>query len=161
MHRIERINELTARQVLTWRYTDQYALYNPSEETLEEDLAALLNPQYNYYVVHDGETLIGYCCFGEDAQVPGGDYSLPDALDIGLGLRPDLTGQGRGADFLAAILKFAQQEYRPRYFRATIAAFNLRSQRVFAKTGFRPVQTFMNESARPLQFVVMVKDVLV
>lgn len=28
---------------------------------------------------------MGYCCFGTDARVPGGDYSA-DALDIGLGM---------------------------------------------------------------------------
>ena len=73
----------------------------PDADELARDVAALLRPDYHYHAAHD-ETgrLVGFCCFGEDAQVPGGDYSLP-ALDIGLGLHPDLTGRGLSHSFLA------------------------------------------------------------
>ena len=56
-----------------------------------------------------------HCSFGIDAQVPGGDYSA-QALDVGLGLRPDHTGQGLGVTFLGAILAFAQERYSPTNF---------------------------------------------
>jgi hypothetical protein len=44
---------------------------------------------------------IGFCCFGPDAQLRGGDYHEP-ALDVGLGLRPDLVGKGLEVAFPAS-----------------------------------------------------------
>jgi ribosomal-protein-alanine N-acetyltransferase len=73
--------------------------------------------------------------------VPGGDYD-EEALDIGGGLRPDLTGQGLGPSFMEAALEFGRRQFGPVSFRATVAAFNRRAQRVCEKLGFRPVQTF-------------------
>ena len=78
---------------------------------------------------------------GPEAQVPGGDYSEP-ALDIGIGLRPDATGRGLGKLVLAEFLDFALDVYRPDRFRATIAAFNLRSQRTFLGLGFVETSRF-------------------
>jgi [ribosomal protein S18]-alanine N-acetyltransferase len=152
----QKMTAIQAREILTWRYTRPYAVYNPDEATLEEGLAVMLDPRNAYHAIYNGTTLVGFCCFGEDAQVLGGDYSLPDTLDIGLGMQPELTGQGKGTAFLAAILEFAQRQYRVKYFRATIAAFNRRSQRIFEKAGFQYVQNFMRDGVIP--FVVMVKD---
>src|SRR5262245_13252455 len=102
----QRMTERAARDISTWRYPDQDAFYNPDEASLEGYIASLLDPHYAYYAIYEEAMLVGFCCFGEDAQVPGGDYCPPDTLDIGLGLRPEWTGQGRGTAFLAAILAF-------------------------------------------------------
>ena len=55
--------------------------------------------------------LVGYCCYGLDAQVPGGEYliNMPAVLDIGVGMKPNLTGAGRGHDFVSAILEYANE----------------------------------------------------
>lgn len=147
------------RALLQWRYPEPYALYNTNGENEAEELSYFLDPRHAYYALYDDAgQLVGFCCFGQEARVPGGDYSEA-ALDIGLGMRPDLTGQGHGDNFLAAILAYAEQEFETRQFRATIATFNGRSMRVFAKAGFRPVQTFFSRSEPPREFVVMVREV--
>ena len=66
--------------------------------------------------------------------MPGGAYT-DDALDIGWGMRPDLMGQGRGREFVAAIVGFAWQTYRPIRLRVTIADFNVRSRRAAEPAG--------------------------
>jgi [ribosomal protein S18]-alanine N-acetyltransferase len=145
-----------AQAMLRWRYTGEYAIYNMADEPTGNDVTFLLDPQNGYYGIHNAaEEFIAFCCFGADAQVPGGDYTAP-ALDIGLGLRPDLTGQGLGTGLLAAILHFGQQQrFAPIQWRATIAAFNLRSQQVFAKHGFQEIQRFISGHAQPLEFLVV------
>jgi len=153
------MTETVALAILHWQYPEPYALYNLKVENEAEEIRCFLDPRNDYNALHD-ETgrLVGFCCFGQEARVPGGDYS-EEALDIGLGMRPDLIGQGFGGAFLAAILAFADQEFTPKRLRATIAMFNGRSMRVFAKAGFQPVQTFLSRSESPLEFVVMVKEV--
>jgi RimJ/RimL family protein N-acetyltransferase len=154
----EPMTEAYAREIVAWRYPGQYDIYNTSDADVEEDVRMLMDPRYAYHAVLDGGGfLVGFCCFGADAQVPGGDYADMGALDVGLGLRPDLAGQGRGLGFLEAILEFAQRELEATRFRATIALFNVRSRRVFAKAGFAEVQRFTSASARPLEFVVMTR----
>lgn len=96
---------------------------------------------------------MAFCCFGADAQVPGGDYSK-HALDIGLGLRPDLTGLGHGLDYVRTVIEFGIMRFKPGILRATIASFNLRAQKVWIASGFRECQRFERESD-DLEFVVL------
>lgn len=151
------ITEAEAREVLSWQYPDIGTLYRPDPKALEDDLEVLLMPAYNYYAVRD-ETgaLAGFCCYGADAQVPGGDYALP-AVDVGLGLHPDRIGQGRSHGFLAAVLDWGRGRFDPEFFRATIADVNVRSQALFARAGFQIVQRFRAGEFEPHDFVVMVR----
>jgi ribosomal-protein-alanine N-acetyltransferase len=153
------MSEEDARAILQWRYEAPYSIYNPDPENLDEDLKGFLDPRYAYHsiVTEQGE-LVGYCCFGLDAQVPGGDYT-EDALDVGAGLRPDLTGRGLGPSFLNAILDFAGEKFEPVAFRATVAAFNRRALRAWEKLGFQPVQTFASRvHSDGLKFVVLIRE---
>jgi [ribosomal protein S18]-alanine N-acetyltransferase len=151
------IDEASARAFLTWRYEPPYDLYNGNPEGIELELPFFMDPQNGYFCIFEEDNeLVAFCCFGQDAQVPGGDYSAP-ALDLGLGMRPDLTGQGRGLAFVEAVLDFARQTFAPAIFRVTIAEFNRRAQRVWEKAGFRPAQTFQRHHD-DLNFVVMIRS---
>lgn len=148
------MDQASARSVQSWRYDGPYAVYNlgPGEETLQ----AFLDPQNAYYAItsETGE-LVAYACFGPDARVPGGDYDGA-ALDVGLGLRPDLTGHGHGLGLVEAILDFGRGTFAPATFRLSVAAFNRRALRVYERAGFRPVQTFAHTGNGKL-FVILVR----
>ncbi len=104
----------------------------------------------------------GFVCFGVQAQVSGArDAGLyaEDALDIGLGLRPDLTGQGLGKTFFAACLDHAIQTRQPATLRLAVASFNTRAIAVYRRAGFRPVATCESPvRGRPVEFLVMVRN---
>jgi RimJ/RimL family protein N-acetyltransferase len=153
------LTEAEANAMLRWRYAGEYAIYNLANAPTADEVAFLVDPHNGYFGIsnEDGE-FVAFCCFGADAQVPGGDYTAP-ALDIGLGLQPDLTGHGLGTGLLAAILDFAAQRFAPTALRATIASFNLRSQRVFAKDGFHEIARFTSGHAQPREFVVMWRQI--
>jgi len=141
--RFETINPGWAREIATWQYDLPHKMYSFKPEDFDENLNHLLNPDYDYYSAFDEQgKLVGYSCFGEDARVAGGDYEA-DALDVGLGLRPELTGQGLGTHFLLSILDFAREQYSPAAFRTTFAEFNQRSRRVCEKVGFRELVGFV------------------
>jgi len=129
-------------RVITWRYPHPYQIYSLTPE----DRITLLNPAYRYHGVRaEGLGLVGICCFGDDARVEGGEYGQgePEVLDVGIGLRPDLTGSGLGRGFVSQVLRYGARQYRPRWFRATIAAFNHRSRRTFQGLGFQEEGRFM------------------
>ena len=146
----------SARSILSWRYPEPYALYNADPANLLDDIAALLDPDYQYYALFQKGKVVGYCCFGADAQVRGGDYSTP-ALDVGAGMRPDLTGQGRGRVVIKAIVQWAERAFAPPALRVTIAAFNQRAQYAWKHAGFRPTATFHRPNDDQ-EFVVMVRS---
>jgi ribosomal-protein-alanine N-acetyltransferase len=146
------IDAPAARAIVRWCYEPPYDIYNLEDSP--ETIQYALDPQNNFYAMRDksGE-LIGFCSFGKDGQVPGGGYT-DDALDIGMGIRPDLTGRGRGSDFAAAVLDFARREFHPLAFRVTIAAFNQRAQRLWEKNGFHPIRRFTHKASER-KFVIM------
>ena len=129
--RIEPMTPEWAKLVVTWRHPPPYDTYDVTVEEREN----LLNPAYRYHAVLEDGGLIGYCCFGDDAQVRGGTYREGE-LEVGWGMRPDLMGQGRGREFAAAILDYAERTYRPKALGLTIAEFNGRSQAVAERHGF-------------------------
>lgn len=151
------MNEASVHAISEWRYDAPYDIYNIAPDHIEEEMQLFLDPQNAYHTITDEHgNLVAYCCFGPDGQVPGGDYSSA-ALDIGLGVRPDLTGQGYGLTYVNAVLDFARRTFSPTAFRVTIAEFNKRARRVWEKAGFQPVQTFQR-SGDGVPFVILVGE---
>ncbi len=152
------MNEAAAYQVLHWRYDAPYNIYDlvirPSDTEIV--IQFFLDPENAYYRIDNEQgELLAFCCFGLDAQVEGGDYMAP-ALDLGMGVRPDLTGNGMGIHFANAVIDFARQMFAPSAYRVTIAGFNGRAMRVWEKAGFHLTQHFPAANGRP--FVVMVRE---
>ena len=142
-----RFRPLTASDVqafAAWRYDAPYDIYNIaiSADELESLIGYYTNPTCQAFAIDDQESqddLVAFCSFGADGQVPGGDYHEA-ALDIGMGVRPNLTGQGLGRQFALAVLGFAEHTFAPSRLRVTIAAFNIRAQRVWTQLGFELIE---------------------
>ena len=125
-----------AHKVANWSYPVPYDVYNVSGAS-----SSFLIPDYRYYSVLFKDELVGFFCLGQDARVPGGNYD-DQALDIGLGMRPDLIGQGLGSAFLGAILAFIP----PTPLRLTVAAFNERAKRLYERFDFHVNHRFYDSS---------------
>jgi [ribosomal protein S18]-alanine N-acetyltransferase len=153
------LDESSARTILAWKYEPPYNIYNLASPEPENTLHYLLDPQNAFYGIYDEQDrLEAFCSFGPDGQVTRGDYSI-SALDIGLGIRPDLTGQGHGSEYVNAVIKFADSTYKPERLRVTIAAFNNRALRVWEKAGFQVIEKFQG-GWENTDFVILVKDML-
>jgi diadenosine tetraphosphate (Ap4A) HIT family hydrolase/GNAT superfamily N-acetyltransferase len=154
------MDEEAARDIAGWRYEPPFSFYN----TVPGALPALLNPAHAYYAVRteDG-TLAGFFCFGAEAQVPGGHrqglYPGKDTLDIGLGLRPELTGHGQGLAFVQAGIDFARRTFAPARFRLSVATFNARAIRVYRRAGFKPGLVFHSPTSEgDTEFLLMSRE---
>lgn len=114
-----------------------------------------------YYVVRGNHgQLTGFFCFGLNAQVPEGRklnlYNGETVLDIGLGMKPDLTGKGRGLSFLKTVIEFAKQQFEPNSLRLSVATFNSRAIKVYTRAGFNETAAFVNNGT---PFIVMTMEV--
>lgn len=138
--RLEPMTERTAHEVIGWRYPEPYAFYNLSLEVLEE----LLDGSY-WVAMEESGRVAAFYCTGAAARVQGGFYAEPEGLDIGLGLRPDLTGQGLGGLFLMDILDHLARTVQATQFRLTVAAANERAIRLYERLGFRSARRFEGE----------------
>ena len=106
------------------------------------------------------EKLVGFYCFGSSAQVPAGNkykvYDDIDFLDIGLGMRPELCGSGRGYEFFLEGVEFARKIFPSKKLRLTVAAFNNRAISLYKKIGFREVISFDRKGTDGVMtFIVM------
>ncbi|MFS0553317.1 GNAT family N-acetyltransferase [Brevibacillus sp. 179-C9.3 HS] len=145
-----------AKQVVTWKYPQEYSFYDfeESPETFQELLDG------TYYAVRDNHSqLTGFFCFGFNAQVPEGRkqnlYNGENVLDIGLGMKPDLTGKGIGYSFLKAGIEFANQQFEPKYLRLSVATFNSRAIKVYTRARFIETASFVSNGTA---FIVMTMD---
>jgi RimJ/RimL family protein N-acetyltransferase len=146
-----------ALEMLSWRYAPPYNVYNSAEPITETAVDALLRPELHYIAVLDErDEMIAFRCFGPDAQVPGGDYAA-QALDLGGGLRPDLTGKGIGRHVIAAAMNYAVARFHPSLFRVTVASFNLRAKKVCAHLDYKVVSEFIRPSDG-LKFEIMTQN---
>ena len=146
-----------ARVFVNWQYEPPYDVYNCPPEEIGDAVHYNIDPANNVYAMLDqNEELIGYCSYGRDAQVPGGDYS-EEALDIGLMIKPELTGQGMGSVFASEVIQNGIDKYAPEKLRVTIAAFNKRAMRVWEKNGFQQSHEFSREG-NGMEFVIMKKN---
>ena len=124
-----RVRPLTAddlTDIATWRYDGRWSAY---------DSHGPLDPDLGYWAVVDGDVLVGFGCVGEDARVPG-LAAVPGVLDVGVGMRPELVGQGGGARFASVFLDFVVAREAGERFRVVVQEWNERSLRLVAGLGF-------------------------
>jgi len=155
MLKIESINVQGAITIASWEYAPPYNYYNQSDPI--GAVNSYLMDKHQYHLIYNFENhIMGYCCFGLDARVKGGDYSA-EALDVGFGMRPDLTGHGNGASFLSAILEYGIKKYQSEKLRLSVALFNQRAINLYKNIGFSTIQEFQNQKEIP--FIIMTKPV--
>ncbi|MHA8111124.1 GNAT family N-acetyltransferase [Lactobacillaceae bacterium Melli_B4] len=87
-------------------------------EDFEEIISSSLRGNRYFQVVNDGD-LIGYFCV-EPLSI--------ERVEIGLGLKPDLTGQGLGLSFLGMIESFILKQQKYQTFILSVVSFNERAQ---------------------------------
>lgn len=147
------MTEPLAKAITTWIYPAPYDLYNMDDD--EETLDELLDGSYYASINEEGE-LIGFICIGDAARVAGGYlagiYGNEQVMDIGLGMRPDLTGRGQGGYFLQESLRFIYHLTHHSPIQLVVAAFNERAIKVYERAGLKKGKAFLS---RGREFIVM------
>jgi [ribosomal protein S18]-alanine N-acetyltransferase len=127
-YRFRKMEDEEATQISGWHYDPPYDFYDATSDP--DDLEELLDPRRRkdaYFSVFDDGVLVGFFQFEREGT----------RVDIGLGMRPDLTGRGLGGEYLRAGLEFARRRYSPERFTLSVATFNERAILVYERAGFR------------------------
>jgi [ribosomal protein S18]-alanine N-acetyltransferase len=141
-----------ARAVAAWQYPGDYSFYDADADA--GDLAELLDPAEwgrRYFAADEvaRHELAGFLVVKLSGRV----------AEIGLGLRPDLTGLGLGGSFVGACLRFAAEVLGAESYTLAVAAFNRRAITVYERAGFRNVERFEHLTNGGLHaFVRMARD---
>ena len=139
----------------SWQYEAPYNAYDMTDER-DEAVEYFLDPSMSCHVLVDSGDLVGFCTFGPDGQVSGGRYER-DAVDLGMGIRPELTGKGRGRLYTEAAIAQARQLFPDKALRVTIAEWNRRAVRVCVNAGFTEASRFVapDDTTGTRKFVVL------
>jgi ribosomal-protein-alanine N-acetyltransferase len=140
-----------ATQISGWHYEPPYDFYDATSDA--DDLQELLDPKRRkdtYFSVFDEEgVLVGFFQFERAGKT----------VDIGLGMRPDLTGKGLGIEYLLAGLEFARERFSPDRFTLSVATFNERAILVYERAGFRRGDEYVhNINGGEYLFVSMARE---
>jgi [ribosomal protein S18]-alanine N-acetyltransferase len=119
------------RERAQWRYEAPFDLY-------DEDGKPVKNPERFFEARDETGALVGFYYFERSGPT----------VKFGLGLRPDLTGQGLGLEFVEAGVEFARDRFRPRRIVLEVFSFNERAVKVYERAGFhvtgRRIQPYRN-----------------
>lgn len=141
--------------VARWRYPGEYAFYDPG-----------LMPLFIWLIerpIRFAGTAIYYGVRDTRGDLAGIFSFVPQgsSVEIGVALRPDLTGQrqGVGLAFVEAGLVFARERYAPKRFTLDVATFNHRAMRVYEQAGFRPMRTIARRTrGRMVEYLEMERE---
>ena len=137
-YRFRRMSDEEATQISGWHYEPPYDFYDATSDA--DDLQELLNPKRRkdtYFSVFDQDGgLVGFFQYERKNKT----------VEVGLGMRPDLTGQGLGLEYLLAGLKFAGERFSPDRFKLSVATFNERAIVVYERAGFRRGNEYMHST---------------
>jgi RimJ/RimL family protein N-acetyltransferase len=134
----------TLRARDTWRYQPPYDFYDGEDEPV-------LNPERFFEALDEHGALVGFYYF---------ERKSADVLEVGLGLRPDLTGQGLGLEFVRAGVEFARKQFAPELIILNVAAFNERAIKVYERAGFTVTGRHLRRFARwgEVEFIEMEEE---
>ena len=128
-------------EVATWVYGPPYEFYDRDTDGHVE------NPERFFTARDELGELVGFYYFEEQGEW----------LEYGLGLRPDLTGQGLGFEFTEAGREFGRARFRPDRVKLNVAAFNERARIVYERAGFHVVGSHVRHFERwgDVEFIEM------
>lgn len=138
---VEQMTAAAFDDMASWRYDPPYDFY-------DSDVDPVLNPERFFAVRDEPGAVVGHYYFEQKG----------DTLEYGIGLRPELTGQGLGLEVFLAGLDFARERFAPTTITLAVAAFNARAITVYKRAGFRETGRHMRTFERfgDVEFVDMV-----
>ncbi|MCP8379484.1 GNAT family N-acetyltransferase [Streptococcus suis] len=114
-----------------WRYQPPLDAYTISANP--ETYAEMISPEARgdrFFAVIRNAALMGYFCIDQDSET----------VDIHLGMKPSLTGQGNGRAFYQTIEDYVVEHVQPASIKLTVASSHQVAQKLFPALGFTEIE---------------------
>jgi ribosomal-protein-alanine N-acetyltransferase len=135
---IRAFTEADAEEIASWRYPAPYDAYDLTEDPpLESEMRESERWGATWFAADDAETgtLAGFLeLLASESETAAG---MRVEVEVGLGLRPDLTGRGIGASFVEAALEFSSERWQPNAFALDVFPWNERAISCYERVGFQ------------------------
>ncbi len=150
-------SEDEARLVAGWAYPSPFDLYDSDRDNAEPFLARGADGDGYYPAVDEHGCLVAFAVVGVEARVRGQE-PVEGVVDIGMGVRPDVTSTGLGTALVRQVVELARDIGATTAVRAAVATFNERSLALCRSAGFRPVRDFDGPGGRTFRELVLPLD---
>ncbi len=133
---IRKLTQSDALEICHWHYDGIYSFYDMEADL--EDYEAFIDEKRrsNHYSVFSDNLLIGY--FNLEIN--------KDIIEMGLGMKPEMTGKGFGHRFVNLIIEFIISNFSVQKMTLSVACFNHRTIKVYKKCGFIEKETFKQKT---------------
>ena len=127
--KISKMNQKEAMEIAdNWKYNDEYAFYDMTADPEDyEEIVNELKRGDNYFSVIKDDSLYGFFCISEDNN---------NNIEVGLGMKPEYTGLGKGLEFVNLIIEYVKSNYKNKTIILDVASFNERAIKVYERAGF-------------------------
>lgn len=146
MFQIVPLTEAHCEDICTWSYPMPYHTYNwyPWEIMLakqDEFADARLRDEQYRAVVNENGVLWGFVQY----------FPIVGVTRIGLGMRPELCGQGHGVAFVQAITAEAKRNKPTNEIDLEVLAWNIRAYRTYQQAGFVQTDTYTKKTRTSIE----------
>lgn len=134
---IRKFTETDAGAVASWRYPAPYDVYDVREDpSMGEEMRDPSRWGSSWFAADDADSgeLAGFLELV--ASESDSEAGMQVEVEVGLGLRPDLTGRGIGVEFVQAALGFSRERWSPRSFALDVFPWNERAIHAYEQAGF-------------------------
>lgn len=155
---IRPFTEADADGVASWRYPPPYDTYDVSQDpSLDDEMRDESRWGASWFAADDAGSgqLAGFLELVADESESDGATQVE--VEIGLGLRPDLTGRGIGVELVHAALEFSRGRWSPERFALDVFPWNERAITCYVHAGFERGDVYVRrfDDGREVTFLRM------
>lgn len=144
------MTEQDAKEICSWKYLNEYSVYNMGswDDVVKQNWAITneIKRQEQFRSVYEKDELIGYFRF----------RLIDDVINIGLGMKPELCGHGKGKEFLAFILN--TKELKDKKIELEVREFNQRAIKSYEQVGFKIIKKEERETLNGKDNFIIMKN---
>lgn len=123
------IEEKEKKEICSWKYPQEYAVYNlPSYEIMKKQQIGFCHPnkEKNFYTFYEGRQLIGFVNLLEEEK----------EVFVGIGVHPEFCSKGYGQKILKEAYRISKKLYPLKPLYLEVREWNQRAIHCYEKAGF-------------------------
>lgn len=148
-YEFRKVTNSDVEDMLTWKYEGVYSFFDNDASQGKIDYVKSFPSDANVYSIYNEKNeLVGNCAF-----------YLNDKVTFSIQMKPNLTSQGKGKEFLQSILDFAKERYNLKNIGLSVLKFNERAIRLYKSLDFLIVGEFIGKTVKgDMEFLTMEKE---